>query len=100
MNIQRLAAGLALCAALGPAAAADLLNVYRDSLVSDPVYQSARAQYQAGLEKLPQARAGYLPLVTGTASTFRNEVHLEIAPDQSYSNTAYAVTLTQPVLRL
>ena len=67
MKISR----LALAAALGLAHAAhgaDLLSIYRDAMVSDPVYQSARAQYAAGVEKLPQARAGYLPLIAGSAS--------------------------------
>ena len=43
MKLSRIAAALAVTFA--PAAwSADLLGVYRDSLVSDPVYQAARAQ--------------------------------------------------------
>ena len=70
MNFRRIALALATLAALGPASAADLLTVYRDAQVSDPVYQSARAQYTVTLENLPQARAGYLPLIAGSASVF------------------------------
>ena len=94
-----LAAALA-CAFAAPALAADLLNIYRDALVSDPTYQGARAQYEATREKLPQARAGYLPLLTGAASAFRNEVRVEGLPTQNYDTSTYAVTLTQPVFRL
>ncbi len=65
-----------------------------------PCYQSARAQYEAGLEKLPQARAGYLPLLAGTASAFRNHVNNDLAPNLEYNTTNYVVTLSQPIFRL
>ena len=100
MKALRLAAALAAALAAIPAAAADLLGVYRDSLVSDPVYQSARAQYTATTERLPQARAGYLPQIGFSASVFRNDVDRTIANDLQYTNTVYAVTLAQPVFRL
>jgi outer membrane protein len=100
MRLPRLALALALAGALGNARAADLLTIYRDAQVSDPVYQSARAQYNATIERLPQARAGYLPLVTGSASIFRNDVDRQFANDISYTTKVYAVTLSQPVIRL
>src|SRR6185437_3403550 len=65
-----------------------------------PVYQSARAQYQSSIEALPQARAGYLPVLTGQASAFRNDVQFESVPSLAYNTTTYAVTLSQPVFRL
>jgi outer membrane protein len=94
---------LALCAALacaGSAHAADLLSIYKDAMVSDPVYQSARSQYQASIEALPQARAGYLPLVGFNATVFHNDVYPQIAPDQHYNTQSYVVTLSQPIFRL
>ena len=100
MTLPRIAAALALSAALGPAHAADLATIYRDSVVSDPVYQSARATYMATLEKLPQARSGYLPLIAGSVSMFRNDIDRQIAEDLAYTSKAYAVTLSQPVLRM
>src|SRR5438874_1975261 len=63
--ILRLTVALALAAAAQSAAAADLLTIYRDARVSDPVYQAARAQYAATREKLPQARAGEAQLRGG-----------------------------------
>ncbi|MGZ5072265.1 MAG: TolC family outer membrane protein [Usitatibacter sp.] len=100
MKFRRIALALATMAALGPASAADLLTVYRDAQVSDPVYQSARAQYMATLEKLPQARSAYLPLIGASATAFRNDVDREIAGNLSYNTTVYAVTLSQPIFRL
>ena len=100
MILRPLVAALAVFAASTTAAAADLLTIYRDARVSDPVYQAARAQYAATREKVPQAVSGYLPLVTGTASIFRNEVEREIAADLYYTTKTYAVTLSQPVFRV
>ena len=100
MNFRRIPLALALAAMLGPAGAADLLTIFRDSQVSDPVYQSARAQYAATMEKLPQARAGYLPLIAGSASIFRNHVDRQIASDLDYTTKVYAITLAQPIFRL
>ncbi|HKQ24829.1 MAG TPA: channel protein TolC, partial [Burkholderiales bacterium] len=49
--------------AAGPALSADLLAVYRDATLQDAVYASAKAQYIAAQERLPQARALLLPNV-------------------------------------
>jgi outer membrane protein len=100
MRFPRLALAVALAVACGTAGAADLLSVYRDALVSDSAYQAARAQYNATRERLPQARAGYLPLITGNASAFRNDFDFEVIPDLRYSSNSYGVTLSQPVFRL
>ena len=100
MKFTRIALALAVSAAVGAADAADLVTLYRDSLVSDPVYQAARSQYQVTTEKLPQARSGYLPQITGSASIFRNHAEREGAPDRDYTTKTFAVTLAQPVLRL
>jgi outer membrane protein len=97
--IRPLLAAAVLLAA-SPAWSVDLLNLYRDALASDPVYQSARAQYLANIERLPQARAGYLPVVGGSASIFRNWVSRDGGPDLSYTTKSYAVTLSQPVFRM
>ena len=100
MTFRRTVLAAALAALSCAAGAADLLAIYHDAQVSDPVYQSARAQYNASIEALPQARAGYLPLVSGTASVFRNYVDQEIAGKFNYTTKTYAVTLSQPIFRL
>jgi outer membrane protein len=99
MNIVRSVLATALAAAL-PAFSADLVTIYRDAMVSDPVYQSARAQREATLERLPQARAGYLPQVSATGSIFRNHVERSGAPDRDYTTKTGAITLAQPVFRM
>jgi outer membrane protein len=100
MKVSRLAFALAAAFAAGACSSADLVALYRDSQVSDPVYQAARSQYQATLEKLPQARSGYLPLIAGSASIFRNDLERQIAPNFDYNSKTYAITLSQPIFRL
>jgi outer membrane protein len=56
-----------------PAGAADLLQVYRQALDSDPVLKAAASSREATQETRPQARALLLPSVGVTAeqgSTF------------------------------
>ena len=100
MRLSYLLPALVLAVAMGPARADDLITVYRDAQVSDPVYQAQRAIFEATVERLPQARSQYLPLIAGTASVFRNEVDRQIASDLSYTTKTYAVTLSQPVFRM
>lgn len=99
MTVTRLAAALAFALAL-PASGADLLTLYRQARDTDPAWQSARAQAAATAERVPQARAGYLPQVNGSASWFRNFVDFQYAPSLNYTTKSYAVTLSQPIFRL
>jgi outer membrane protein len=100
MKFSRLVLALAAALAVADAPAADLVTLYRDALVSDPLYQSARAQYQATTERLPQARSGYLPQVSGAASIFRNHSERDGAADRDYNTKTIAITLSQPVFRM
>lgn len=100
MNPKRLALLLAASGLAFAAHGADLIGVYRDALSSDPVYQAARAQYQASIERLPQARAGYLPFISGSAGTYRNYNERDGAEDLDYSTRGFNLTLSQPVFRM
>ncbi|MFD2367037.1 TolC family outer membrane protein [Pseudoduganella sp. GCM10020061] len=51
--------------------AADLLQVYQQALANDATFASARASLQAGMERVPQARALLLPSISGSASISR-----------------------------
>jgi outer membrane protein len=99
MKASRTLLALAVALAL-PASAADLLGVYRDALVSDPVYQSARATYNATSERLPQARSGYLPFINGNAGITRYFIDRGGAPEFDYTYKTYGVSLSQPVFRM
>ncbi|REE91936.1 TolC family outer membrane protein [Cupriavidus plantarum] len=97
---------LALVASLvllhGPAAsAADLLQVFRDAQSNDAQFASARAQLLATRERLPQARAGLLPNVAGSAGSTRTKVdqYAPVEGDRFINNSAWALQLTQPLFR-
>jgi len=96
---------LSLALAGAPAYGADLLQVYRDAANHDALYASAKAVWTAGQEKLPQGRAGLLPVISATASTTWNDVDFNRrAPgmppiDAQYNTNGYQLTLTQPLFR-
>nr|HQV08722.1 TolC family outer membrane protein [Thauera sp.] len=97
---------LAVCIAgifSGGALAADLMQVYRDALANDAKFSAARAQYEAGQEKVVQGRAGLLPQVGMDANTTWNDAKLKPAGAQpragSYNSNGYGVQLTQPLFR-
>jgi len=95
---------LALLVTTAFAQAADLMEVYRDAQVFDAQYASARAARDAGVEKLPQARAGLLPTLGLTANRARNDLASTsrttgIKTDVDYKSNAWSLTLTQPLFR-
>jgi outer membrane protein len=87
-----------LAATLQPAAADDLVSVYRLALQSDPGYQAAVAAHAAALEILPQSRAALLPKLGVSADVSRNRYDPRDTDDTSYAtNKTYSVGLRQPV---
>lgn len=83
------------------ASAADLLQVYRDAQSNDAQFASARAQLLATRERLPQARAGLLPNVAGSAGSTRTKIdqHAPVEGDRFINNSLWALQLTQPLFR-
>lgn len=106
---------------MGTAHAADLLSVYRDAITYDAQFASARASRDAGLEKLPQAKAGLKPQVNFTADTKWNDTvtNLRVSPVMSlgpifgpfigefiptqntvrYNTHSWGINLAQPLFR-
>ncbi|HMM54509.1 MAG TPA: TolC family outer membrane protein [Candidatus Desulfobacillus sp.] len=99
------AVSFALALIAAPAGAADLLQVYRDALDYDAQFASARSAWEAGQEKLPQARAGLLPVIGAAASTTWNDVDFQrrtpgaAVTDAKYNSNGYQISLTQPIFR-
>lgn len=84
--------------------AADLLQVWRDATQHDAQYAAARAARSAGLEKLPQARAGLLPTLGLSANTTWNELDSTarssgVTLSRNYNSNGWSVTLSQPLFR-
>ena len=96
-----LLAGLLVAASVQ---AADIVQVYREALVNDAQYMAARANVEAGREKLPQGLAGLLPTLSATANTVWNENQYDASNrstqiSKNYNTNAYNVNLTQPLFR-
>lgn len=91
----------------GAVEGADLMAIYRDAQSEDPLYAAARANLQAGQEKLPQGLAGLLPGVTLSANTQYNDRDMTFRPpaagavggNSRYNSNALTVTATQPLFR-
>ena len=94
----------ALFASCG-AQAIDLLSAYRDALGYEAQISSARAALGAGREKLPQGRAGLLPLVNLSANSAWNDIEYKARTDPSsenkvkYNSNGWSVSLSQPLFR-
>src|SRR6266496_213736 len=97
--------GAAMGAVHSSAAAEDLLQIYRDALANDPTLASARANWLAIQEAVPQARAGLLPPVTLVANANRQNFYEKLHTDPSVSATEnfpaynYTVSASQPLYR-
>jgi len=76
--------------------AADLLQVYKDAIMNDAQYASARSSLAAGQEKAPQGLAGLLPVISASGGYMRNE---QVGGPNAYNSNNYALTLTQPLFR-
>lgn len=96
MTNMRCVIGAAMAAVLcSPSVGAeDLLQVYRQSLESDPVLKAAAANQQASQEAKPQARALLLPNIGVTASQGKTFGAVNTQEGETHS---YAISLIQPL---
>ncbi|HAY09861.1 MAG TPA: channel protein TolC [Thauera sp.] len=84
------------------AMAADLMQAYQDALANDARLAAARAELEAGRERVVQGRAGLLPQIGLSANTTWNDSELRStsgSPERSYNSNGYGVQLTQPLFR-
>ncbi len=79
--------------------AADLLQVYREALVNDAPFASARAQLAATRERIPQGRAGLLPTIGLAGNINHNEIE-SATGKRNYGSDGYSLNLSQPLFRM
>jgi outer membrane protein len=96
--MKRLPLALSILAAFPAVQAANLLDIYGEAQQQDAAFASARAAYQAGQEKLPQALSQLLPTVSLSTSTSSNDV-TSPAINRNYSSDGYTLSLSQPIFR-
>lgn len=88
-----------------PVFSADLLSVYREAQLADAVYASAKAQYIAAQERLPQGRALLRPSAGFQAGANWNSIDTEYdnsffaSGSREYYDYTYGVNVTQPLYR-
>jgi len=99
--------GASIALSLGmdlPACATDMLEVYRLAQDSDPTIASARYSLDSVRQKIPQARAGLLPVlsVTGKDGATRADSEFTgITPvERNMKSWTWNLQLTQPLVRL
>ncbi|MBA2690832.1 MAG: TolC family outer membrane protein [Burkholderiales bacterium] len=83
-----------------PAVAADLIQIYQDAKTRDATFASAEAAYRAGVERLPQGRAGLLPSINLSGNVTRNQRESEGEPTLQATGRGYTLSLSQPLFRL
>lgn len=107
--LRKLTLALAVsCASNGMAWAADatlstktdLVSVYQEAVDNNADLAAARAQYGAQKEVVPQARAGLLPNLSGSAETANVRTDID-TPSAIVNRSAhfYQATLAQPLFR-
>jgi outer membrane protein len=99
---------LLLLLASAPAAyGEDLLEIYRQAVQNDARWGAAQHAEAAGLEKLPQGRAGLFPTLNLSGSHNNNDasVHYQqpspfVSGQRNYVAYERSANLTQPLIRL
>ncbi|OXR50811.1 hypothetical protein PuT2_02825 [Pusillimonas sp. T2] len=92
-------ATLALWVGSASAQTQNLLDIWSKALERDPVFASAKANRNAILEKVPQARAQLLPFLTGSTGAELDDVRrTNFDRDRTEKRGTWAVTLTQPII--
>ncbi len=70
-----------------PAYAEDLITIYRQALSQDPVLQAAKFALEAAHQKIPQARAGFLPTINWTANKTKQLGLTRLTPAATTTDT-------------
>lgn len=103
---QRVTCGLLLAFLSASAAANDLLDVYKLSLLGDARMRAARNEFLAAREALPQARGAYLPNVTFGYDHLETGQEIHSAENEvfdsgksNFPTDHITLTLTQPIFR-
>lgn len=97
---------IAACSAL-PAWSLDLAEAYRLAREQDATIRASRAAADAGRERLPQAKAQFLPNISANVSRFKNDLDtttpnalgVESTTNDKYTSSNDTLTLRQPIFR-
>ena len=78
----------------------DLLNLYRQAALNDPIFSSARYSFLAGKEKTWQGLSVLLPQITANGSETKNDLYRKTPAlgNTDLKSRTWNVKLTQPLL--
>ena len=94
-----------LVACSGNASDADVIDVFRQAQGADTAYAAARAIWAAAQERIPQGRAGLLPLASLSASAQYNDRSTRFRDasipraNADFGSTGLSLSVTQPLYR-
>ncbi len=94
-NLLRSGIGLALLLSVQIAAAADLMESYRQALANAPALKAAEAELLASRELLPQSRALWLPRLDASINAATNRWNPEPGATDDYRSQSYTLRLSQ-----
>jgi outer membrane protein len=104
MRMKKLSAILSVAMMSGSASALDLLQAYRDALVYDSQFASAKLQRDAGRERQVQGRAALLPQAGFNAQVSKIDGENILPPSAprplNYTDQKYVLQLKQPLYNL
>jgi len=98
-----------MSAMIGSAHASDLMDVFKDAVLQDPIVEQAKYQSLSNQTALPQAMSGLLPHLDFNGNVARQKVLTGdsnpqdaglFPPDVTYNSSLYTITLTQPLFNL
>jgi outer membrane protein len=95
-------------APLSPAFAANLLDIYKDSLANDTIYQAAISTRLSKREAIPQSVAALLPNISAQANLSSNYQNItssftpttQPAGISNFQSQGYSISLKQPLINL
>lgn len=108
LTVRHTLLGLALAAASAAAPAMNLLQAFDAALEQDANVRAGRAALASGMERVPQARAQLLPVISANMGRSRNQLSttsVNILGNESISRDDYysfnrSLTLRQPLFNL
>ena len=80
--------------------AADLMDVYRQSLESDPTFKAAYSSFMANSESIPQARAALLPQLGLSGQLSANQTNVSAGPfdiQEAYKSQQWKLAASQAI---
>lgn len=86
-----------------PTYAADLMEVYQQSLENDPIFKAAYSTFMSNSEAIPQARAALLPQLSFGGSLARNLLTVNVSGSsplnstQPFDSTMWRVNASQAI---